>query len=108
MRLFLAVSAASLAVAVPAGPAFAGDNARPLVGIPSATIDSGFRDDRRRFRRDGGDIFLGDWEYTGNQVWRSDSFNDWWHERPDRAYPAWVQRNRDCQRKWWSGDSLRC
>ena len=108
MRPFLAVSAASLAILLPAGPASAGDNDRPLVGIPGDGFGSDFRVDRRRVRGHGGDIFLGDWEYTGNQVWRSDSFNDWWHERPDRAYPAWVQRNRDCQRKWWSGDSLRC
>jgi len=108
MRALLGLAAASLVIAVPASPAAAGDNDRSFVGIPSTTIDSGFPGDRRRDRRHGGDIFLGDWEYTGNQTWRSDSFNDWWHERPNRAYPAWVQRNRDCQRMWWSGETLRC
>jgi hypothetical protein len=113
MRALLIVTAASLAaITVPAGSAAAEDNDGAFVGIPSTTIDSGFgrgfRNDRRRVRSQGGDIFLGDWEYTGNQTWRPDSFNDWWHERPNRAYPAWVQRNRDCQRKWWQGETLTC
>jgi hypothetical protein len=112
MRSLFGLAAASLAVAIPAGPATAGGNDRPLVGIPSTTIDSGFgnrfRGDGRRVRGHGSDIFLGDWEYTGNQSWRPESFNDWWHERPNRSYPAWVQRNQNCARQWWSGDSLRC
>ena len=113
MRALLAVAAASLAaITVPTSPAVAGDNDGAFVGIPSTTIDSGFgngfRDDRRRRRDRGGDIFLGDWEYTGSQVWRSDSYNDWWHEQPERAYPRWMQNNQNCERKWWAGDTLRC
>ncbi|HEU0310650.1 MAG TPA: hypothetical protein VFR36_05480 [Sphingomicrobium sp.] len=66
--------------------------------------------DRRRDRgRDDG-VFFYDYyrEYQGDTAWKSDSFNDWWHDRPDRAYPRWVSNNQKCERKWWAGDSLRC
>lgn len=111
MRALLGLAAASLVTAVPAGPAAAGDNDRPLVGIPSTTIDSGFGKgfpgDHRRLR--GTDtVLVYDRDYQGDTAWRPESFNDWWHERTNRSYPAWVQRNRDCQRMWWSGETLRC
>jgi hypothetical protein len=52
------------------------------------------------------------WGYVPdvNRDWSSDSFNDWWHDRPDRAYPRWVQHNEGCtpDRMWWQGDVLRC
>src|SRR4030095_15325620 len=35
-------------------------------------------------------------EYQGDTVWRENSFNDWWHDRPDRAYPAWMRNNQNC------------
>jgi hypothetical protein len=47
-------------------------------------------------------------EYQGDSAWKSDSFNDWWHDRPDRAYPRWVTANQNCERKWFAGDTLRC
>ena len=45
-----------------------------------------------------------------NRSWDSDSFNDWWHDRPDRAYPRWVQHNEGCtpDRMWWRGSVLTC
>lgn len=35
---------------------------------------------------------------------------DWWHERPERAFPRWVWRNQNCSvdRMWWSGAGWRC
>lgn len=73
----------------------------------------GRRDDRRddrRHRRHGDDVVYYDGyrEYQGDSAWKSDSFNDWWHDRPDRAYPRWVAANQNCERKWFAGDTLRC
>ena len=68
----------------------------------------------RRHDRSRGDIIVpwgwddGDWAYYNNRTWQPDSFNDWWHDRPDRAFPRWVQHNENCQRMWWSGDGWRC
>jgi hypothetical protein len=107
MRVLSGLAAASLAAtALLAGPASAGDSDRRFTGIPSDPVfGSGI--DRRRLR--GTDtVFVYDREYQGDTAWRAESFNDWWHERPNRSYPAWVQRNRDCQRKWWSGETLTC
>ena len=69
----------------------------------------GRRHDGRRNR--GGDsvVYYDDYrEYQGDTAWKSDSFNDWWHDRPDRAYPRWVGNNQNCERKWFAGDTLRC
>ena len=55
-----------------------------------------------------GGWYDGDWAYYNNRSWEPDSFNDWWHDRPDRAYPAWMRRNRGCERMWYSGDTLVC
>lgn len=51
-----------------------------------------------------------DSNYDIDRSWASDSFNDWWHDRPDRAYPRWVWHNHDCSedRMWWSGGGWRC
>lgn len=42
--------------------------------------------------------------------WAPDTGNDWWHDRPDRAYPRWVQHNENCtpDRMWWSGSGWHC
>ena len=75
--------------------------------------------DRRRHRRDrdrDDTVFVGDgWGYYGgewalynNRSWESDSYNDWWHDQPWRAYPRWVTQNLECNRQWYSGDVLRC
>ena len=50
----------------------------------------------------------GQWALYNNQSWQPDSYNDWWNDRPDRAYPRWMSRNQDCSRQWYSGDTLRC
>ncbi len=68
--------------------------------------------DFRRDDRDGrdlrGDTFLPYRDYQGDSLWRPDSFNDWWHDRPDRAYPRWLSTNAGCERMWWSGSGWRC
>ena len=68
------------------------------------------RDGRRHRDRDFDDVgFLPyDREYQGDTVWRAESYNDWWHSRPERSYPAWMSRNQNCERKWWSGGGWRC
>ena len=116
MRALLAFTAATLAATtLPATPAAAVGEGTGFTGLPSTSIhsgfgggfDNGFRRDRRRLR--GSDtVLVYDREYQGDSAWRADSFNDWWHERPNRAYPAWMLRNQDCQRQWWDGQTLRC
>ena len=64
-------------------------------------------------RRSGCGDYLGAWTWYQpdiNRSWASDSFNDWWHDRPDRAYPAWVRHNENCSedRMWWSGSGWHC
>jgi hypothetical protein len=67
------------------------------------------RDHRRRHHdNDGAFLYDYDREYQGDTVWRSDSFHDWWHDRPDRAYPHWMLSNQNCDKQWYQGDMLRC
>ena len=124
MRALLPVAATTVAAAIfaatlPAAPAMAKDGAGPAFSsgpASSPTPDFRARSGSIEFRRDRdrrrnpviGDSFIYPPEYQGDSVWRSDSFNDWWHERPNRSYPAWVQRNYDCQRQWWQGNVLTC
>lgn len=68
-----------------------------------------FRRDRDRREGNGqGDVFFGYRDYQGDTLWRSGGFNDWWHDRPDRAFPRWVGTNQNCERMWWSGSGWRC
>jgi hypothetical protein len=120
---FAALSAA-LTVSTPA-PALD----RALVGRPTAPADRSAaspavrgdmcRDSRRNEgeRRGGRDVcrsdvvldwYGGEWALYNNRSWAPDSYNDWWHDNPRRAYPAWMQRNQDCARKWYAGDTLSC
>lgn len=67
--------------------------------------------DRGRFGNNGAviaDWDGGQWALYNNQSWQADSYNDWWHDRPDRAFPRWMTHNQDCSRQWYSGDTLRC
>jgi hypothetical protein len=100
---------------------------RGFVGNPTAPADRfgaspGFRGDLCRGSRHEGrgrssdfcrsdvamDWYGGEWALYNNRSWAPDSYNDWWHDRPDRAYPAWMRRNQGCQRPWYSGDVLTC
>ena len=49
-------------------------------------------------------------DFDANHSFDPDEWNDWWHERPERSFPRWVWRNRDCSedRMWWSGAGWRC
>ena len=72
--------------------------------------------DRRRHRIRDCAFVSGPWGYTqdfdGNRSFDADRWNDWWHERPHRAFPRWVreQRGQSCdpERMWWSGAGWRC
>jgi hypothetical protein len=68
------------------------------------------RDDRRRIADTAliTDWNGGEWALYNNRSWQPDSYNDWWHDRPDRAFPRWMSHNQDCARPWYSGDTLRC
>ncbi|HEY0630332.1 MAG TPA: hypothetical protein VGD23_13485, partial [Sphingomicrobium sp.] len=65
--------------------------------------------DRRRGR--GSDVIVGtwggEWALYNNRSFESDSYNDWWHDRPDRSYPRWVTSGK-CDRMWWGGGAWRC
>ena len=75
-----------------------------------------FRDfsggEQRRFRGDTPDgawgYYYGD--YDANRGFDSEKWNDWWHDRPDRSFPRWVQTNQNCtsDRMWWSGSGWHC
>ena len=56
----------------------------------------------------GWGYYGGEWALYNNRSWESDSYNDWWHDRPDRAFPRWVQNNQNCERIWSSGSGWRC
>ena len=57
---------------------------------------------------------VGSYGYGGGYAYPGDGHlgftfdNDWWHDRPDRAFPRWVSNNQSCQRIWWSGGGWRC
>lgn len=136
MNRVLLVSAASLAaiLATPASAEHWSDRGFPAAasvnvhrGGGAFAIDGRFgrhdrnrhgRHDRRDNRRDRRDFdrggFFGPWDYSydfdGNRSFDPDKWNDWWHERPYRAYPRWVQNNRDCapERMWQGGGEWRC
>jgi hypothetical protein len=49
-------------------------------------------------------------DYDANRSFDPDKWNDWWHNRPDRAFPRWVWHNQNCteDRMWYSGAGWRC
>lgn len=95
-------------------------------GMDGRRLGNGFACDsrgRRGHDRDGDrhrrgaasscTILADNWGYYDpdfNRSWDSDSYNDWWHDRPDRAFPRWVQHNEACEpdRMWWSGSGWHC
>jgi hypothetical protein len=124
MRVVLLAAAGLIAAAAFAAPAAAGGSAAAgFTGFTGVTVHhgSGFtslqslhrnrhRDGRRDGRRDRGydAAYLYPPEYQGDSLWRAESYNDWWHERPWRAYPAWMTRNQNCERQYWSGGGWTC
>ena len=79
-------------------------------GLSAGHVQDGDRHHRRHNRTDVliGWGWDGDWAYYNNRAFEPDSYNDWWHDRPDRAYPHWMQNNQNCDRMWYGGDTLRC
>jgi hypothetical protein len=129
-HVLLATATLVAAAALPIAPAQAQSSASAaFVGVNSGgggsvRVHHGFGPDGRdgwhrrdRHRRDGrfdDDAAMGiwvdggEWALYNNQSWEPDSYNDWWHDRPDRAFPRWVQNNQGCERIWWSGGAWRC
>ncbi|HEX5238532.1 MAG TPA: hypothetical protein VFW39_08725 [Sphingomicrobium sp.] len=75
--------------------------------------DSRHRDGRRHVAAVDCAAFGGGFGYFDqdiNRSWDPDSFNDWWNDRPDRAYPRWIYHNQNCtpDRMWWSGSGWHC
>lgn len=107
---------AAMVIAVPLAPAQAIDRSGMRSGgsaqLNRGHHDGGRHDGRRDHRRNrDGDVFISDWGYDdwdGGRAWESNSYNDWWHDRPDRAFPRWVQNNQNCERIWSSGAGWRC
>ena len=115
--------AAGIAAAVVAAPAGAGGPDYPFVSVPNngtvgfngngVHIGIGPGSDHRFDRRGRGDVSTGIWVNGGewarhnNQGFKSDSYNDWWHDQPWRSQPAWVRNNQSC-RTYWSGGGWRC
>ena len=107
----LIVAVACLAVAMPSSAARAENGPGGGFVSPPGSFHGGFgHHDGRRHRDFNDGVFAYDYyrEYQGDTVWRENSFNDWWHDRPDRAYPAWMRNNQNCDRQWWGGNTLRC
>lgn len=109
MRALL-LGIATLAVILPAPAAADSRRDGRHSAHHSAGPGGGFVDGERRRHRDRDDGFVYDYyrEYQGDTAWKSDSFNDWWHDRPDRAYPRWMATNQNCDRQWYAGSTLRC
>lgn len=121
-NLLLALAAVLAAPIIPAFPAQAQSSGAAFVGFPggnpSVRVHHGFgRDQHRRGHRDrrlddGAAIGFwsdgGEWALYNNRSWESDSYNDWWHDRPDRAFPRWLRNNQGCDRMWWGGGGWRC
>jgi hypothetical protein len=134
MKLRL-LTAAALGAAVTVTTPPAGAQHAVAIGIPNATSPdmvghrggnfdfcrNGDRHDGHRGHRNNGvncvvDSYAyadGEWALYNNRSWEPDSYNDWWHDRPDRAFPRWVQEQRmrgtcEPERMWWSGSGWHC
>lgn len=118
MRTLLLASLAAALAAIPSVPAQAesltAEGFNDHRGFDRHHGDRDHRDHRRRDRRsDDAAVIVdfgygGDWAYANNRTFEPNSYNDWWHDRPDRAYPRWMQNNRGCERQWWGGGAWRC
>jgi hypothetical protein len=122
MHRALLVLSAFVAATLPAA-AHAQLSGTPREPTPGLSGRPAFHDFcRRDFRHDGDrrhrrsacrtdvvmDWYGGEWALYNNRSWEPESYNDWWHDRPERAYPRWMSRNQDCARRWYSGDVLTC
>lgn len=122
MKLVLLSAAAAAVALVPTVPA----TAAPGVPIGTPDAKSFSRPPllahpvlRHRFDRPdrnderSADILWGGYDLQSSYDatdWAPDTGNDWWHDRPDRAFPRWVRHNENCtpDRMWWSGSGWHC
>ena len=116
MKSMLLGLAAAAALALPAAAGAQGwgrQSQSAQAGVSSSGDDRHGRDGRH-YRRPRGDVlYVGPvapegWAAYNNRTFAPDSFNDWWHDRPDRAYPRWIYNNQDCARRFWAGGAWRC
>lgn len=120
-NMLLGLAASSAAIMVPATPAAALDP--ETLTAASVTVhrgsgnfgNAGFgraghdRDRWHGHRRGFGRVVLNRWVDYQDRTFEPDSYNDWWHERPHRAFPRWISENaQTCDRRWWSGGVWRC
>lgn len=120
MNRLLLAAAATTAFTVSSAPLFAQQSVG--VGIPRARTYSHHRlysrEARRPMNRTRNDQDAGDVGWSGYELqssyddrdWSADSGNDWWNDRPERAFPRWVRHNQNCSpdRMWWSGSGWHC
>ena len=115
MRAILLAASVVLTSALPAAPAIAADRTAASNGFGVTVHRRGGGDgDHRRHRRDrpivvetGSVDYGGEWALHNNRSFASDSYNDWWHDNPERAFPRWVTSGQ-CARQWYGADTLRC
>jgi hypothetical protein len=130
MKIMLLGLAAAAAVIIPAIPAQAERWSDPgFVAAASVAVHkgtSGF--DNKAFRRQWTDgrhdgrrhhrgrdrdrfddsVFIGEIYREDNPAWQAEGYNDWWHERPARSVPRWVQNNQNCERQYSTGAGWKC
>lgn len=106
MRALLAFAAVPLVATLPVAVEARERTNPTFVAAPSGPFHGDFG--RHRRHRGFGDTIYIDREYQGDTAWRRTGFNDWWHERPERSFPRWMQNNQGCERQWWDGSTLRC
>ncbi len=109
-NLLLATAVVLAAAATPAQAQSAGGRTSISVnhGFDGHGNQGGHRDRRPDNAVEVGTWYEGgEWALYNNRSFQSDSYNDWWHDRPDRAFPRWVQSGK-CERLWWSGGGWRC
>src|SRR5258705_2231 len=110
-KMLLAAAASLVAIAAPAGAQVGGAHSSPIARSGPVAASPAFRGcSGRRHHGRGGcdsglilDVYGGDWAYANNRSFDSDSYNHWWHDRPDRAFPPWMQNHQNFHRFWWSG-----
>ena len=117
-KMLLAAAGSLAAIAAPVQAQDWGQGGSGTQFAAGRSADSGHWNGQGRHhdrRRHGGGDFAGpwgwyggDWAYYNNRSFEPDSYNDWWHDRPDRAFPRWMQNNQNCARLWWSGGGWRC
>ena len=93
-----------------AGSAFHSSSSGGFTGVTVHRGRSGHDGIRHhRNRGDGFGVYVGPRDgYDLNRGWAPDSYNDWWHDRPDRAFPRWIGQNQNCERQYWTGGGWRC